>query len=267
MLLKLDLKNAFISVYGDTLLNAMQEWMPEYYGFLWQYYRGPSYLLFGEHHIMSRRGVQQGDPLGPLAFSITTFPLAKSLTSDLNVWYLADGTIGGAPETVLSDLRRIIDSQLLYGLELNLSKCEIFIFNGTAEEAIVIRNSFKTVAPELKVTDEAELCLLGSPLSTEALPIALEEKRTATNRLTANLHILQSHQALFLLKNCLSVPKLQYLLRTSAAWKFPDRLAELDLVIRSSLERITNTEMTTHTWKQASIPVSRGGLGIRSIED
>lgn len=38
-------------------------------------------------------------------------------------------------------------------------------------------------------------------------------------------------------------------------------------MFRSSLEDITNTKLNVSSWRQASLPLSFGGLGIRKAED
>ena len=38
-------------------------------------------------------------------------------------------------------------------------------------------------------------------------------------------------------------------------------------MIRSSLAAVTNTAMTDSVWRQATLPVARGGLGIRRTEE
>ncbi|OQV21863.1 hypothetical protein BV898_04077 [Hypsibius exemplaris] len=45
------------------------------------------------------------------------------------------------------------------------------------------------------------------------------------------------------------------------------KLVEFDTIIRSSLAAITNTAITDAMWKQATLPVSKGGLGIIRKED
>ncbi|GAV08352.1 hypothetical protein RvY_18061-2 [Ramazzottius varieornatus] len=100
-LLKLDFRNAFNSVHRDRLLEEAQKFLPEIYPFIFQMYRSPKNLIYGEHVIPSARGVQQGDPLGPLLFCLLTRNLSKSLQSPFNVWYLDDATLGGDFELVL----------------------------------------------------------------------------------------------------------------------------------------------------------------------
>jgi hypothetical protein len=79
------------------------------YPYLWQCYSEPSFLYYGENVILSEVGAQQGDPTGPLAFSLAIQPLINSLSSDLNVWYLDDGTIGDFVEKVLTDFKNLIE--------------------------------------------------------------------------------------------------------------------------------------------------------------
>ena len=69
------------------------------------------------------------------------------------------------------------------------------------------------------------------------------------------------------MKNCLGLPKLLYVLRCSPAWRVPEALEEFDESIRVSLSAITNTEMDEKTWRQATLPVSLGGLGIHRTEE
>ncbi|XP_055328073.1 uncharacterized protein LOC129581172 isoform X2 [Paramacrobiotus metropolitanus] len=80
------------------------------------------------------------------------------------------------------------------------------------------------------------------------------------------LQLIPKHQALFLLKNCLGIPKIVHILRTSLAWMFPQELYRLDQVFREAVETITNVRMDHPTWLQASLPVRFGGLGIRRTE-
>lgn len=73
--LKIDYMNAFNSIERDIMLSMVREKVPELYSFLWQSYRHPSYLYFGNEHISSQVCAQQGDPAGPLLFSLAIHSL------------------------------------------------------------------------------------------------------------------------------------------------------------------------------------------------
>lgn len=67
---------------------------------------------------MSAVGAQQGDPCGQMAFSLLIQPIIEQLTSELNISYLDDGTLGGNPDTVLNDLNFIIQECKNIGLDI-----------------------------------------------------------------------------------------------------------------------------------------------------
>ena len=92
---KLDFKNEFNTIYRDQLMSEVRNQLPD---------QNESVLLYHETEIKSSCGVQQGDPLGPALFSIAIQPIVNSLCSNLNIWYLDDGTLGGPAEIVLLDL-------------------------------------------------------------------------------------------------------------------------------------------------------------------
>ena len=72
-----------------------------------------------------RGGDQQGDPLGPLLFCASSLKLARSMSSEFNLWYLDDGSVGGNVDSLLHDLETVKRVGLIIGLELNENKCEI----------------------------------------------------------------------------------------------------------------------------------------------
>jgi hypothetical protein len=108
VLLKLDFKNAFNSVERDCILKEVQCHTPLLYPYLYQCYRNPSTLFFGNHLISSSVGAQQGDPCGPMIFSLDIQPIILSLDSQLNIWYLHDGTL----PSLKSCVERILNLRL-----------------------------------------------------------------------------------------------------------------------------------------------------------
>ena len=107
ILLKMDFRNAFNTLRRDKLFTVIREQFPHLYKFIWQAYSAPSTLFFGRYTLDSATGVQQGDPLDPALFSIAIHSLATTLSSEFNIWYLDDGTIGGETSQVLSDLQSV----------------------------------------------------------------------------------------------------------------------------------------------------------------
>lgn len=95
VLVKIDVKNAFNSVRRDVVLRCMKESCPEVYAMTYQAYSAHTPLLIAGQRVLSSAGVQQGDPIGPIAFALAVNSCAQSLKSPLNVWYLDDATIGG----------------------------------------------------------------------------------------------------------------------------------------------------------------------------
>lgn len=267
VLLKMDFRNAFNTVHREVMLRSVRIHLPDYYRFVWQMYRYPSQLSFGDFVLQSQAGVQQGDPLAPLLFCLVTRDLTVSMVSPLNTWYLDDATVGGSVKDVEADLRLVMDRGREIGLELNLAKCEAFVYGGDEKSRLTAIARMSNVAPTIGLPTRASLRLLGSPLLPEGVANALEEKTETLRLLTSRLAELHAHQALYLLKNCLSAPKVMYILRSSPAWSRTDKLRELDDLIRRSLASITNTDVTDTAWRQATLPVSRGGLGIRRTEE
>ncbi|XP_055357496.1 uncharacterized protein LOC129602493 isoform X3 [Paramacrobiotus metropolitanus] len=153
------------------------------------------------------------------------------------------------------------------GLRLNTAKCELFVDGGTPAERENVAQLFLNAVPDIRISKPEELELLGSPLLSEAIAGALMRKVGQAQVLADQLGILPSHQAFFLLKNCLSLPKLLYILRTSPCWQYPEELRKFDDVIRFKAEQLTNVAMSDTVWNQASLPTKFGGLGLISATE
>ena len=71
-------------------------------------------------------GVQQGDPLGPLLFSVVVLELLDDIgnTSDiqLSIWYLDDGTFIVKKGSVSNFLSLVISKGPAFSLQPNLEK-------------------------------------------------------------------------------------------------------------------------------------------------
>ena len=97
----------------------------------------------------------------------------------------------------------------------------------------------------------------------QAMDQALSARCSDLERAIDRLSLLSSHDALVILKSALSTPKLLYTLRTSPCSDHPE-LEHFDALLRSGLSSIVNINISDVNWIQSSLPVSDGGLGIRS---
>ena len=216
------------------------------------------FAAWGGKIIQSAKGVQQGDPLGPLLFCLTLHHLCRRLRSPLCVLYLDDVSVGGPVEDVLHDLD-IIKSAEELGLSLNNSKSEIICHDVTTWETLT------RALPGAVVVNPESACLLGSPLgNVSSIDICLDDKIQALSIMGARFTHLSTHDALILLRHSFAIPKLRYLLRTAPCF-LSNRLEEYDSILRPITSSVINTPLAQDeaAWIQASLPVKMGGLGVR----
>ena len=264
---KVDMANAFNTIRRDVFLAAARVRARSLYRLLWQAYSGPSSLFFGETTLVSATGIQQGDPFGPALFSLGIDDLIRELDVELNIWYLDDGTLGDTPEKVILCVQELIEAFRGVGLDFNKTKCELLILDHTEEERERTEELFKEAVPGVKVVPKLESRLLGAPLTEEGVAAAIAEKKCDLERVTARLKLIENHQAFALLKSCFSLPKLQYILRASPAYRSTEILTEFDMTLVAALSTVTNVHFEGDSLVQAVLPVRLGGLGIRMSKD
>jgi len=130
-------------------------------------YGAPSILWFGEDTISSEEGVQQGDPLGPLFFSITIQPLLVNSNCEFVAGYLDDVGLGDEVTHLASRVEWLEKEAHTLGLNLNHSKCEVLGLD-QCDQSVWGASGF-----HFSITEEAEAVFLGSPLSAEGADSAL----------------------------------------------------------------------------------------------
>jgi len=190
VLLKLDVKNAFNSIRRDTVLQAAKTHFPEIYPFIWDCYSSKTSLFHGDFRLDSATGAQHGDTLGPALFALAIHGVTSEVKSDLNLWYLDDGRIGGDPQTVLNNAAIIRNGLPSVGLEINNSKCELPIVNNTtSQERSQTTNLFQDVFPSISIPAPDLWQLLGSPLHQDSTPLHLEAKTKMLDNIIENLEL------------------------------------------------------------------------------
>lgn len=153
-----------------------------------------------------------------------------------------------------------------YGIELNLTECEAYLFGGTEGEQTTAWRVLAEVASGISRVEAANLKLNNVPLTESAVDEVWSAKGTEIAKFVRALDLRELHHLMFLLRCCLSAPKVMYLLRTTPMWRYPDKLTAYDNFMRESTERLCHIKLAGITWTQASLPVAKGGVGIRRTE-
>ena len=227
VLVKLDFINAFNSVRRDAVLEAVAQHVPELLAFTASAYGAPSLLQFGDEQILSEEGVQQGDPLGPLFFSLALNGPLQDLGGKFVSGYLDDVSVGGRVNEVSTEVLGFESRAAAIGLRLNHAKCEVI---GLSRES---RAAWLSTGLSFLLREPEEASLLGAPLHVQLIDKAIEEKCEALQRAMVRLKHMSAHEAIFILRNSLSVPRLQYILRCAPCFGSPLTARFDDLVLQA----------------------------------
>ena len=125
---KVDMRNAFNMVSRQAILNECATFFPEILPWVVWCYGTHPLLWHPQGQLCSELGVQQGDPLGPLLFSLVLQKLAASIDADdermnllFHPWYLDDGFLAGNRLAVsrafflIQELAQLLVSTLNWG--------------------------------------------------------------------------------------------------------------------------------------------------------
>ena len=130
-----------------------------------KYIRGfPRYIVFPIYHmdrihpcIMASTGVQQGNPLGSLAFALAIDSAARGVGTELNVWYLDDGTLAGQMDSIVNNLGILRERLGEMGLEVNPQKCEASFLSCSPIERGSALASLESILPGIRETSRARV--------------------------------------------------------------------------------------------------------------
>lgn len=91
----------------------------------------PTNLFFGKYTISSERSTQQGEPLGPVLYSLMTLVNRKEFKVLLKLLFLGDTFLAGQPQGELEGVATIVEKAEELGLMPNFDKCKVFVAGGS----------------------------------------------------------------------------------------------------------------------------------------
>ena len=127
-----------------------------------------------------------------------------------------------------------------------------------------ITDDFKEIAQVIRRIDDSNLVLLGAPILENSYDSILSSKMTDMQRLMSHLRFLDCHEAFYLIKNSLYIPKLLFILRSTPLYN-SDKLVVLDKCLNDNISYVLNVGLDEKKMMQISLPVKFGGFGIRSL--
>ena len=264
-ILKIDLVNAFNLVCRQALLSECSTHFPELLPWVsWCYCRHPV-LWHTLGNLTSQSGVQQGDSLGPLLFSLVLNVVIKVIATHpeccnlcYHVWYLDDGVLAGPRSHVRKALSLLIELGSPLGLHVNIKKCEAFSSGCLTHFPMEMKQSSK---PNLKI--------LGIPIGDSVFFRAvLDGKRSEAGVLLKRLDDVgqvDPQVATVLLRLCGGYCKLVHL-ACAVPPSFSQSVLQLfDQDVQKCFTSCTGVHPSIAAWKQAQLSLNRGGLGLRSL--
>jgi hypothetical protein len=265
-----DFHNAFNLIDRSVFIQEVKTHFPKLSPFVEWCYCNPSnlYVPAGgsvlSQRILSVNGTQQGDPLGPFLFSIALHCLLRLIVDkvpnlSLNGWYMDDGTIAGNRSQISSVINLITKFGPSLGLHLNLKKSVLFSPSSSPIDAPLF-------SIDIGRATAGGITTLGCPIGssdfvTNFFTKKLEKISCALQKLTS---IKNSHIALSILLKCVAFCKFSFYIRVISSVIFHSFCKKFDRLVLDTLQKIVGVLFTPFAFEQAALPLSLGGLGLRS---
>ena len=203
------------------MLEKTFEIHPEVYKYSHSAYSQPSILFYGDSEIKSCEGTHQGDPESPVLISDFIQDLIDSLESKINLWDLDDGNLSDDYRTVLKDLKNMLKRKKRWDSKLNPRNVKFFSLRTSLKTPIDNFSIFLKTLPRDQNTEERGTYQSWYTARPEITSRLVRKKINEMEKVNGISEKLDAHFGFFVLKNCFSLPKLLYFLRTSTWFNNP----------------------------------------------
>ena len=263
-MLSVDFINAFNLISRPVFLHEVQEHFPSIFAWVRYCYDGEApHLWHGDFKMRSTRGVQQGDPLGPLLFCIALHLIAKKieeLSKDnpgemlTQTWYMDDGVIIAKHSFLLKVLDLLRSEETVrVGLHLNLAPNKSELWWPVEPHNTVLEQYPAGLTKWFGQGTKVLQVPIGSPAFIKS---TFMETVTNLKPLYDSLHDLNDAQTAFqLLRSCISVCKVRYFLNTIPPNYTRDAAILFDSMVESNLRRLIGGVLHKDVFKEFQLPV------------
>ena len=262
---KMDLRNAFNNVSRPVFILLTRIYFPELSPWVEWCYSHPSVLTYGNHFISSAEGVQRGNPLGPLLFSLVLSNVTEEIPSranlDSQLWYLDGGILMGEAGEVRKALDVFSEFGPKCGLFLNPKKCEII----TPPPSAHVTEQFPEIPAE-KIHVDGNFDILGSPIGSAehcAEFLLLNAIEPALETLAAVGLIRDPQVAMALIRQCTGFCQMVCALRTTPPQALSHLCGLLDESVLTAVE-LALFPLDPQARDQIQRRKRHGGFGLRS---
>ena len=191
-------------------------------------------------NLTSECGVQQGDPFGPLLFSLVLNILVSEIVLEpgcanllYHAWYLDDGVVAGSSTEVCRVLAILEERGHSLGLHVNINKCEVFCHSDLSH-----------FPPSMKQSHQPNIEILGIPIGDlDFCTTFISHKHGLAKQLMLQIEEVGAFDpqvALMLLRTCSGFCKLSHLARATPPSLSVKALELFDQDVRSCLSQSTS---------------------------
>jgi hypothetical protein len=279
VIVKADAMNGYNAIRRSTIWEGViQLGIASLQRYMATFYFGASLVVDGAglFKLLQWMGVDQGDPLGPLLFSIGIWILCRDIMAEnpniIFTFYIDDLLMMGEGLDLMNIIREVREALAEGNLLLSMESAKQEVFC----PAEVKPEGYKDLCEELGAKLGATgMTILGIPCGSEEF-IREEAKVIAAKyekELTTLLPLAQSYpkHALAIYRTC-SIPTFNYFLRSIS----PQYMGEVETEVREWDQALllhmlrrpcldTDITQDSRRWLLAGLPVSMGGFGSRDV--